>query len=64
VPSRAPAPFRRFAGAVAKGDTLTLTDRTLRVTRGGDVVLSLRRTDPGLGLLVAFRWTRERGVGG
>jgi hypothetical protein len=55
VPSRAPEPFRRFAGAVAGGDALALTDRTLRVTRGGDEVLSLRRTDPGLGLLVSFR---------
>jgi hypothetical protein len=55
VPTRAPEPFRRFAGAVALGDALALTDSVLRVTRGGDEVLSLRRTDPGLGLLVSFR---------
>lgn len=48
------APFARFAGALALGNSLALTDDALTVWRDDMVVMDLRRTDPALGFVAPF----------
>ncbi len=54
IPWSPSEPFAALAGAIARGDRLTLTDGALVVTRGEERVVELRRTDPGLGTLMPF----------
>lgn len=46
--------FAQFAGAIARGDRLVLSEGALTVFAGETRVLSLERTDPGLGLILPF----------
>ncbi len=54
VPEGSSRDFAELAGAIGADDELTLTDEALVVRAAGQVILRLRRTDPGLGFLARF----------
>lgn len=54
IPWSPSEPFALLAGAVARGDRLSLTDGALTVYSGDERLFALPRTDPGLGVLMPF----------
>lgn len=54
IPWSGRAPFSLFAGAVAAGDRLVLTEGALTVYAEGEPLFTLERTDPGLGIILPF----------
>jgi hypothetical protein len=54
IPWSGTPPFAQLAGAVAQGDRVVLTESALTVQAGDIRIVTLERTDPGLGLILPF----------
>lgn len=54
MPSSPSESFAQLAASVALGDRLVLTDATLTVYLGDELVFTLERSDPGLGVILPF----------
>lgn len=61
IPWSGTSPFAELAGAIAEGDRLVLTPDALTVRSRGAQLFSLRRTDPGLGVILPFASVAREG---
>ncbi len=54
MPWRGSLPFGRLAATMARGDRLVLGEGALTIFAGEQPILSIERTDPGLGVILPF----------